>query len=346
MKFAGYDLDSARQRLARLAGLLFFSAGACALAAATNSVMPYRIRAWQTDDGLPQNSVYAITQTRDGYLWVGTREGLARFDGVRFVALGENAPAELSRGWITALCTSRDGSLWIGCEGYGLARYQDGKFTRLSEADGLLSNLIRCLLEDKDGALWIGSEGGLSRYQDGRLRNFTEKNGLASNSVKGLCQDHRGQLRIATLRGLCMLDQEGTIHAEETAPRAPSVARKFVCEDRQRRLWTGSNEGLDCLDGDNVTSYGLKEGLPDTIVTCALEDRSGQFWVGTYHGVARLIRGQCNSPAKRGEGVWRFDLHALRRPGGQSLGGGAGWVIPTESGALHGLHLGTGVEPE
>ena len=90
MKFAGYDLGSARQRLALLAGLLFLSAGASTPAVSTNAVMPYRIRAWQTDDGLPQNSVYAITQTSDGYLWVGTREGLARFDGVRFVALGEN----------------------------------------------------------------------------------------------------------------------------------------------------------------------------------------------------------------------------------------------------------------
>jgi ligand-binding sensor domain-containing protein len=57
---------------------------------------------------------------------VGTREGLARFDGVRFVALGESAPAELKHGWITALCAGVDGSLWIGCEGYGLARLKDG----------------------------------------------------------------------------------------------------------------------------------------------------------------------------------------------------------------------------
>jgi ligand-binding sensor domain-containing protein/signal transduction histidine kinase len=292
MKFAGYDLGSARQRLALLAGLLLLSAGASSPAVSTNSVMPYRIRAWQTDDGLPQNSVYAITQTPDGYLWVGTREGLARFDGARFVALGDNAPAELSRGWITALCASRDGSLWIGCEGYGLTRFKDGRFTRFSEADGLLSNLIRCLLEDKDGALWIGTEGGLSRYKDGRLKNFTEKNGLASNSVKGICEDHRGDLCIATLRGLCTLDKEGIIHGAETAPRTPSVALKFVCEDRLGRLWTGSNEGLDCLEGEKVTSYGLKEGLPDLIATVALEDRSGQLWVGTYHGVARLVGGK------------------------------------------------------
>jgi len=99
MKFAGYDLGSARQRLALVVGLLFLSAGSASPAVSSNSAMPYRIRAWQTDDGLPQNPVHAITQTLDGYLWVGTREGLARFDGVRFVTLGDNAPPEsLSQG--------------------------------------------------------------------------------------------------------------------------------------------------------------------------------------------------------------------------------------------------------
>ena len=103
MKDAGHDLGFARQRLALMPGLLFVAAAACSAAVLTNGVMPYGVRVWQTDDGLPQNSVYAIAQTPNGYLWVGTREGLARFDGVRFVTLGENAPPELSHGWITAL---------------------------------------------------------------------------------------------------------------------------------------------------------------------------------------------------------------------------------------------------
>ena len=152
---------------------------------ATNGISPYTVRTWQTDDGLPQNTVDAIAQTLDGYIWVGTHEGLARFDGLRFT-LDDDTPGELKRGWITALCATRDGSLWIGCDGYGLARFKSGTFTRFSEADGLLSNQIRCLLEGQDGSLWIGSEDGLSHYKDGKFQNFTEKNGLASNSIRAL----------------------------------------------------------------------------------------------------------------------------------------------------------------
>jgi ligand-binding sensor domain-containing protein/signal transduction histidine kinase len=280
------------------------------LQASTNAVPPYGIRAWQTDDGLPQNSVHAITQTLEGYLWVGTREGLVRFDGVRFAALGEEAPRELKHGWITALCASRDGSLWIGCDGYGVARLKEGKFTRFSEADGLLSNQIRCLLEGRDGALWIGSEGGVTRYQDGRFSNFTEKNGLGANSVRGLCEDQQGNLRIATLRGLSRLDKEGTIRSFNIRLGTAANALKFVCADRQGRIWTGSNEGLNCLDGEKVVTYGATQGLPDNIVTIALEDRRGQLWVGTYRGVARIVEGKLIARTSR-EGVFGDLIYTL-----------------------------------
>jgi ligand-binding sensor domain-containing protein/signal transduction histidine kinase len=292
MKTLGHHFLVARQQLRLMLPLLLLWRPDVVLQASSNAITSYSVRAWQTDDGLPQNSVYAIAQTPDGYLWVGTREGLARFDGVRFVPLGESAPAELRHGWIMALCVDREGNLWIGCEGYGLARLKDGQFTRFSETDGLISNLIRCLLEDRDGALWIGTEGGLSRYQGGRFKSITEKDGLSVNAIRGVCQDHSGNLRIATLRGLNTLDKEGNIRAVDAPPGKPSVAVKFVCEDRQGRIWTGSIQGLNCLDGKRIISYGLNEGLPDIIQTFALEDRAGQLWVGTYHGVARLVDGK------------------------------------------------------
>ena len=258
MNRAGHNLKLRRlsrwqNRLAGLATLAAgFGAAASAAPVATNGITSYSVRAWQTDDGLPQNSVHAIAQTRDGYLWVGTEEGMARFDGVRFSALADNAPPDLKHGSITALCASRDGSLWIGCDGFGLARWKDGAFSRLSEADGLLSNQIRCLLEGRDGSLWIGSEGGLTRYQDGKLKHFTVKNNLASNSVKGLCEDRRGNLRIATQRGLSSLDKEGTISTFNIELGMPANALTFVCEDRQGRIWTGSSGGLYCVEGETI----------------------------------------------------------------------------------------------
>src|SRR5881275_1503767 len=101
---------------ARACILLLFLCAQAGQAAGVNRVTHYNLRIWQTDDGLPQNSVYAIAQTADGYLWVGSHEGLARFDGIKFTIFDFPRAPELRRGWITALCAARDGSLWIGCE--------------------------------------------------------------------------------------------------------------------------------------------------------------------------------------------------------------------------------------
>src|SRR5437867_7336844 len=176
---------------------------------ATNVITRFNVRIWQMDDGLPHNEVHAIAQSGDGYLWVGTREGLARFDGMRFTPFDIPAVPELKRGLINALCVTRDGSLWIAAEGGGLIRLKDGTISHFSEADGLANNQPRCLLEAKEGSLWIGSEGGVSRYKDGKFTNGTVKNGLGNNNVKASREDQQGTLRMATARGLSRLNPEG-----------------------------------------------------------------------------------------------------------------------------------------
>src|SRR5262245_23254816 len=103
--------------------------------ASTNGVNHFSVRIWQTDDGLPHNSVFALAQTGDGYLWIGTHEGLARFDGVRFVVVDDKQAPELRHGYITALCAAKDGSLWIACDGAGLFRLRDGEYSHFSETD-------------------------------------------------------------------------------------------------------------------------------------------------------------------------------------------------------------------
>jgi len=294
----------------RAVGLAWYGLALCAAAGATNIITSYSVRTWQTDDGLPQNSVYSIAQTGGGYLWVGTGEGLARFDGMQFTGLGEKAPPELQHGLITALCTDRDGSLWIGCDGYGVVHFKDGVYTRFSEADSLVSNHIRCLLLGADGTLWIGSEGGLTRYKEERFKNFAEKDNLAANSVRGLCEDQEGNLRIATLRGLNILDKAGIIHTFNIRLGTRANALKFVCADRQGRIWTGANEGINCVEGQTIRTYGMSDGLPDAIVLTAHEDRKGQLWIGTTHGVARMVQGRF-VPWQKREGAFGDQVYTF-----------------------------------
>jgi ligand-binding sensor domain-containing protein/signal transduction histidine kinase len=268
----------------------------------TNAITRYNVRIWQTDDGLPQNSVYAIAQSADGYLWVGTHEGLARFDGTRFVVPDEAGAPELRRGWITALCSSRDGSLWVAIDGIGLIRLKDGTSTRFSEADGLASNQIKCLLETRDGSLWIGTEGGLSRYSGGKFTSFTVKNGLGNNSVRALCEDLQGSVRIATTRGLSRLGPDGSISTINFGLGTVANALKSVCQDTAGGIWVSSNEGVTRVSDDGRFSYGVGEGLPDKLATALYHDRDGRVWIGTYNGVACMVDGKVVSTPMNAEG--------------------------------------------
>ena len=96
--------------------------------AGTTNLPDYFTRVWQTQDGLPNNAVTAIVQTRDGYLWLATYDGLARFDGVNFVIFDNSNTPEMRSSRVTSLFEDAEGNLWIGCESGELTRYQDGHF--------------------------------------------------------------------------------------------------------------------------------------------------------------------------------------------------------------------------
>src|SRR2546423_7667631 len=133
------------RRLSRLPGLCFLvPALACALNP-NKSLTQYTRTVWTQEHGLPQDTIRAITQTSDGYLWLGADEGLARFDGYEFITFNKDH-GELPSNSITALAAGRDGILWIGTSS-GLAQYRDKRFRLYSTRDGLPDNAIAHLLE-------------------------------------------------------------------------------------------------------------------------------------------------------------------------------------------------------
>src|SRR5262245_65262427 len=121
----------------------------------------YIVAHWDTEDGLPHNQVRCIFQTRDGYLWVGTQQGLARFDGLTFTIFNQHNTPAFPNNLITSFAETSDGSLWIGTSG-GLARYQNGRFTSYGRADGLKADTVNSLCVAPDGSLWVGGRGGVT----------------------------------------------------------------------------------------------------------------------------------------------------------------------------------------
>src|SRR4051812_5384982 len=191
-----------RPSLLFLAVALLSGAGRALALDPALAITQYTHENWQTAQGLPQNAVQAVAQTGDGYVWLGTQEGLVRFDGSRFTVYDKvNTPA-LRQNWITSLRAEGRERLWVGLRGGGLVRVEGGSFTAFTMKDGLADDRVRCLELSRDGSLWVGtSGGGLSRLQDGRFTTIGTAQGLPDSRVVALHEDHAANLWVGTFGG-------------------------------------------------------------------------------------------------------------------------------------------------
>jgi ligand-binding sensor domain-containing protein len=162
---------------------------------------------WREPQGLPHARVRAVTQTRDGYIWLGTGRGLARFDGVRFT-LFDSRNSALKENEILALKEDRDGGLWAGTAGGGATLLKDGRFSTYSIANGLADDFVRQITEDSKGGIWIATNHGVSRITNGVIRSFSSKDGLADDVVRQIEEDPAGNVWVATDRGVSRFSDE------------------------------------------------------------------------------------------------------------------------------------------
>jgi ligand-binding sensor domain-containing protein len=256
---------------------------------------------WQKKQGLPQNAVEALCQTRDGYVWLGTQEGLVRFDGVRFKVFDKSNTPGLIDSWISALHEDRAGTLWIVVRGAGLSRYRDGRFTAITKRDGLPDERVRTIHEDREGNLWIGtSGGGLIRFKDGRFDVLGTAQGLASDRVVSILQDRSGRLWIGTGGGLSRFeDGRFTTFTKRDGLSGDEVSS--LVEDREGSLWIGTFDGgLTRLADGEFTAFTTRQGLSNDEVWSIVQDRDGSLWIGTAAGLNRFSDGEFTALTTRG----------------------------------------------
>ncbi len=274
------------------------SASALALAP-DKAITEYAVDFWQDAQdgaGLPQRSVTVICQTSDGYLWLGTKGGLARFDGVRFVTYDDKKPNQLAESEVWALAEDDDGSLWIGTYGGGLSHLKDGAFERFSTKDGLPNDFITRLVKGPDGTLWIGTTGGLARRKGGKVDVFRTTEGLPSNDVTALHLDQEGTLWIGTQKGLASYVGGRIIDDTRHQPALEGPVSAIAGSGREG-LWLGlwqtsQGFGLRRYHAGAVTSFTTRDGLPSDAVTSLLLDKHGMLWIGTLAGICRQRNGR------------------------------------------------------
>ena len=252
----------------------------------------YILRNWQVEQGLPQNSVEAIAQDRDGFLWLATQEGLVRFDGVSFKVFDRQNTKQLPSNHIRALLTARDGSLWIGTYS-GLIRYAHGRFIPYGKGSGLRHSYIQFLFEDARGRLWVGTDGGgLQRLEGDRFVTDAWTDLMGTVRLRDLIQDRRGDFWVATAgSGLYCWDGVSLSHWTRDDGLGTDALRVLL-EDSKGILWVGTaGAGMRTFDGRRFSLPPGSDRLGREVITRLAEDRDGNLWIGTFGGLGRLTEG-------------------------------------------------------
>ena len=274
------------------------------MAAAWAGAPPRTLRFEQlsVEHGLAQESVLAIAQDQQGFIWLGTQAGLTRFDGYRAVSYksGASEPRSLADNWVRVLHLDRAGQLWVGTDG-GLDRYDPATkgFTHFlpteSTQRGSGNRHVRAIADDGAGGLWVASADGLHHFDpaSGRFTSWhhdpDDAGSLANDQVNALARDAAGRLWVGTATGLDMLVPGAARFKHYTIDaggdgRSNAVAALQV--DAAQALWVGTLAGLEqwsSLGGEpRRRRLGPREGLaPGVSITTLYQDAENQLWAGS-----------------------------------------------------------------
>lgn len=248
----------------------------------------YLLQTWQRDDGLPHNTVSAIAQTPDGYLWVGTYEGLTRFDGVHFQFYPSKTTPGLDSDFIECLTANPDGSLWIGLERGGVSSWRDGEFQVVAPLSAY-SNRVHSLTRSDEDTVWASlSNGRIMRWRDDRWRVFNSDDGFPARGRVMCDSDTAGRVWFSSENSF------GYIENDVIFPLATNTRDFFhVAPRHDGGAWVRRGGRLQQYDAELQTKPVPGQMAKSTGFLQALyEDRNGALWMGTRgNGLYRLFDG-------------------------------------------------------
>ncbi|MGA2649654.1 MAG: two-component regulator propeller domain-containing protein [Terracidiphilus sp.] len=279
----------------------------CAIAAPalepSTPLANYARQAWGLENGLPQNTVQALVQTQDGFVWLGTEVGLVRFDGNAFQVFDKSSQPALPGNDVRCLLSSKDGSLWIGTS-EGLTRWKDGTDTTFTTKDGLPGNGIRGLGEDQLGQFWVWTNEAQARLDGGRFVAFwTVTTGVggggASPSVGEIPvagwlpqPSPSGELVLANKSAVQVLSGTTVLASLAVGHELPGSRIQIVFADREGALWIGTNVGLARWADGKLQTLPVTDPLAHASVLTIMEDHEGNLWVGTEADGLHILRDQ------------------------------------------------------
>jgi signal transduction histidine kinase/ligand-binding sensor domain-containing protein len=333
---------------------------AAAFAAEQQAESPFIIEVWGTQNRqphkrLPQSSVIAITQTRDGYLWLGTLNGLVRFDGSRFTVFDEGNTPGLPSSRVVSLFEDSRGWLWVGTEVGGVAVIRNGKVTSLGVGQGASEGRLMSACEDSDGAVWLyTADGRLWRFQDDKLTANVIGDGRPGG-CRSVIFERGGPVWVGTDWGQMALEQPARTNPArfQVIGELPAGKLDFLLASARGGYWRLADNRIEKWDGarcERLLGPYPWADIPGARITCACEDADGHLIVGTLNaGVYSFDETGAVTHIGRAEGLSHLGvlsvcvdregclwvgtdgggLNRVKRRVGEVLPGTRSWVVQT-----------------
>jgi signal transduction histidine kinase/ligand-binding sensor domain-containing protein/CheY-like chemotaxis protein/HPt (histidine-containing phosphotransfer) domain-containing protein len=242
----------------------------------------YVVDNWQIAEGLPQSSVETVARTPDGYLWLGTQEGLTRFDGVRFVTYDNSNVADFPNKFISSLFVDHTGKLWVGSWS-GIAVVENGRVRRYDMGGPLAHVDVRAITEDHEGRIWIGTMHGLFVLNAGNRALVDSSSELHTGPISALQVDDQGGLWVAMgAGGLYRFDGQ-TFQPVQSVSHNAADAVTAMLLDPDGALWMGTNSGLLYRKQRSDGWFSQRAQLGSRVRALA-RDHDGNLWIGTSAG--------------------------------------------------------------
>ncbi len=239
----------------------------------------YNLRSWSTKDGLPNDKISIVYQSTQGYIWLGSQEGLARFDGAQFEIFDKKNTPVFPHSQIVSLIEDKDSTIWISTI-RGIVKSRHGKFTAVPVETGIAPFICNTFFINHKGNLLVGTRTGVLRIVNGTVSNAGSYNRYLDNSVNAFSEDEAGQIWIGTERGLHRLNGIDLKDENSNGLPAPTIISS-LCVGRDQTLWVGTSSGLFYSKNALPRKFERLSGLGSEYIRSLLADRSGNIWIGT-----------------------------------------------------------------